>query len=302
MKKLNSILSTLLIALFVSSTVQLAHGQTPPDLRENYLTPPDEIGSAVLAPRHQNVTLYNLGPSQEVFLNSLEEGLSPLADYAKPYYNLGGLQINPHANRLRYFTTNSTTGLQLINARSGEKEEIDTPDGAKISSSEWSPDGSQVAYFAHFDDATHIYVASTEDGSSRRITQQPVLATINTSFAWSADGQYIFTVLVPNNRGDEPQKPQTPTTLLVKKTSNKENRLRTYQDLLEGAEEARLLEYHTTGQYARIDVETQEARTIGEPAMIRDIDVDPTGQYTIVETMQRPFSYIVPVYNFASVE
>lgn len=302
MKNLTYSLALLLIILCVSSIPQTADAQSPPDLREHYLTPPAEIGSAVLAPRHNNITLYNLNSNREVFLNSLEEGLSPLADYAKPYYNLGGLQINPQANRVRYFTTNSTTGLQLIGARDGDTEEIETPDDAKISSSEWSPDGSKVAYFAHFNDATHIYVADVESGESHRITDRPVLATLNTSFEWSADGQYIFTVLVPENRGNEPQKPQTPTTLLVKKTTNKENRLRTYQDLLEGAHEAQLLEYHATGQYARINVENQEVKNIGKPAMIRNINVDPGGEYTIVETMQRPFSYIVPVYRFGWVE
>lgn len=302
MKTFTRSLLLLIFTVCIGSTLQTADAQSPPDLREHYLTPPDEIGAAVLAPRHKNVSLYNLNPNREVFLNSLEEGLSPLADYAKPYYNLGGLQMNPQANRQRYFTTNSTTGLQLIGARSGDNDEIETPDDAKISSSEWSPDGTKLAYFAHFDDATHIYVADVASGESRRITQRPVLATLNTSFEWSADGQYIFTVLVPQNRGKEPHKPQTPTTLVVKQTTDKENRLRTYQDLLEGAFEARLLEYHTTGQYARINVESGDVKNIGEPAMIRDIDVDPSGEYTIVETMQKPFSYIVPVYRFGWVE
>lgn len=303
MKNHTSILiSIVLLILSICGASQQAAAQDSPLLREDYLTPPDEIADAVLAPRYKNVTLSNLNPSREFFLNDIEVGLAPLSAYSKKYYNLGGLQITPDANRRRYFTTQSTTGLELIGARDGEKEQIETPDNALLSSSEWSPDGSRLAYFAHFDDGTHIYVADLKTGESRQITNRPVLATLNNSFEWSADGQYIFTVLVPENRGQEPQKPEIPISPLVKVTSGEENRLRTYQDLLEGPVEQKLLEYYITGQYARINVENQDIHEIGDPAMIRNIDVAPSGEYTIVDIIQKPFSYVVPVYRFGSVE
>ncbi|MEX2476918.1 MAG: prolyl oligopeptidase family serine peptidase [Gracilimonas sp.] len=294
--------SVLLLILFLSPHLQL-QAQNPPDLREQYLTPPSEIAEEVLAPRHENITLYDLSPNNENFLNTTQNrSLAPLSAFAKKYYNLGGLQFNPDANRSRYFTTRSTTGLQLIGSRNGDVSNIQTPDDALVSSASWSPDGTKLAYFAHFDNATHIYVANLENGRSRQITRRPVLATMNTSFEWSADGQYIFTVLIPENRGNEPQEPETPTSLQVKMTSDKENRLRTYPDLLGGKFEAQLLKYHVTGQLVRINTNNRRVTEIGEPAMIRDIDPDPKGQQIIVEKMTEPFSYIVPVYSFATAE
>lgn len=304
MKKITvtALSSVLLLILFVS-TQQTTFAQNQPDLREQYLTPPDEIAEEVLAPRHQNITLYNLAPSQEYFLNTTQNrALSPLSAFAKPYYNLGGLQFNPDANRSRYFTTNTTNGLQLIGSRNGEVSNIQTPENAQISSASWSPDGSKMAFFAHFEDETHIYVANLENGRSRKLTRRPVLATMNTSFDWSADGQYIFTVLVPGDRDNEPQEPATPASLQVKMTTDKENRLRTYPDLLGGKFEAELLKYHTTGQLTRINVNNRRVHKIGEPAMIRSIDPDPSGEYAIVQKMTEPFSYIVPVYSFGWVE
>lgn len=296
-------LTSVLLGIVFFGTSQILQAQNPPDLREQYLTPPDEIAEEVLAPRHQNISLYNLSPNREHFLNTTQNrSLSPLSAFAKKYYNLGGLQFNPDANRSRYFTTSSTSGLELIGSRSGDASDIQTPDDALISSASWSPDGSKLAYFAHFDDATHIYVANLDNGRSRQVTRRPVLATMNTSFEWSADGQYIFTVLVPDDRGAEPQKPETPTSLQVKMTTNTENRLRTYPDLLEGKFEAELLQYHVTGQLARINVDNRRVHEIGEPAMIRDIDPDPKGEHIIVERMTAPFSYIVPVYSFATAE
>lgn len=293
-----AMIPVILILLTWLTTGLKAQDRGHPDITEGYLTPPDNIAEEVLAPRHENVTLYNLDPDREYFLNTLEMGMTPLSYYAKPYYNLGGLQIDPQANRSRWMTTGSTTGLELIDARDGETREIQTLDEGRISNESWSPDGSKLAYYVHTEDATHLYVANLESGQSRRVTRRPILATLNTSYDWSADGRYIYVVLIPEGRGEAPVRPDTPKALQVRKTSNVENRLRTYQDLLEDPFEFELLEYFITGQLVRINVQNRSVHEIGDPAMIEDIDVAPSGEYAIVQTLQKPFSYIVPVYRF----
>lgn len=301
-KTIFNLSAVLLILVSVSLQGDL-FAQNPPDLREQYLTPPDEIAEEVLAPRHENILLNDLSPTSEYFLNTTQNRtLSPLSAFSKPYYNLGGLQINPESNRDRDFTTGRTSGLQLIESRSGDKVSVDTPENAGITNATWSPDGKKLAYFAHFENETHIYVADVNSERSRKLTSRPVLATLNTSFEWSGDSQYIFSVLLPENRGNEPVEPATPITLQVKKTTDKENRLRTYPDLLKGKFEAELLKYHTTGQLVRIRVEDRRVQNIGSPSTIRNIDPSPSGEQVIVQIMSEPFSYIVPVYNFGWTE
>src|SRR6056297_1925603 len=296
-------LSAILLILVSISLQGDLFAQNPPDLREQYLTPPDEIAEEVLAPRHENILLNDLAPTSEYFLNTTQNRtLSPLSAFSKPYYNLGGLQFNPESNRDRDFTTGRISGLQLIESRSGDKVSVDTPENAGITNATWSPDGKKLAYFAHFENETHIYVADVNSGRSRKLTRRPVLATLNTSFEWSGDRQYIFSVLLPVNRGNEPVEPATPTTLQVKKTTDKENRLRTYPDLLKGKFEAELLKYHTTGQLVRIRVDDRRVQNIGSPTMIRNIDPSPSGEQVIVQILSEPFSYIVPVYNFGWTE
>ena len=43
--------------------------------------------------------------------------------------------------------------------------------------------GSKLAFFAHFEDATHIYVADAETGAARKLTTTPVLATLSVGSA-----------------------------------------------------------------------------------------------------------------------
>ncbi|MCH8253987.1 MAG: S9 family peptidase, partial [Gemmatimonadetes bacterium] len=200
----------------------------------------------------------------------------------------------------RTLTTRSGKALVVTDAQTGATTTIRVPDDARVTSPTWSPDGSQLAFFAHFANETRIYVADPTNGRSRQVTRSPVLATLHTSIAWTPDSRSIVTVLLPQNRGDAPAKPAVPTTPQVRLTKPGTNSIRTYPDLLQGPYEKELLEYYTTGQLAVIDVQRRRARRIGQPAMISGVSVSPDGMHVQVTTMRRPFSYIVPRRQFGS--
>ncbi|MGH7464018.1 MAG: S9 family peptidase, partial [Longimicrobiales bacterium] len=267
---------------------------------EGWTRPPEPIARAVLAPRHENVTLRNASPDQRYFLHEKSGGLPSMASFAREHLWLGGLQVDPRANRARTFTTRGAAGLSVVDSESGRTIEVHVPRGATVSSPTWSPDGRRIAYFANTDDATHIHVAELPGGASRQVTRTPVLATLNTRIEWTSDSRSVIAVLVPENRGVAPRVPAVPEGPQVRLTAEGENRLRTYASLLGWPHELALLEYYTTGQLAVLDVASRSVRRIGAPAMIRSVDVGPRGEYMRVTTMQKPFSYIVPVNSFAT--
>lgn len=269
---------------------------------ESYLTPPPEIARIVTASRHENVALTNLSPDRRYFLTTVSTGLPTLADYAKKYYNLGGLYIDPRANRARSLTVGTDIGFELISSEDGRKVRIMAPSGAKVSSPKWSPDGKSLAYFVNFPDATYLYVADVSSGKSRRVTGTPALATLVTSFEWVDGGKALVAVLVPEGRGVEPRRPEVPVQPQVRLTQEGENKLRTYASLLADQHDQALLEYYITGQLARIDASNGRVRKIGKPALIYSVDPSPDGKYFRVTTIQKPFSYKVPVSGFARVE
>lgn len=262
---------------------------------EEYLIPPDHIKDEILAPRHENVNLTNLDPTGRYFLNTVSTGLSQLEDLARGHLNLGGMQIDPVAERMRYMSTSTTVGLQLIDSRDGSVTDLNTPDGVRITGASWSPNGEKLAYFAHYEDESHVYVHDLESNEATRLTNLPALPTGYTGLQWSGDSQYVFAVTTPENRMSKPEKPETPTEPQVRITSEERNQLRTYQSLLEGPYERRLVKYFTTGQLTRMDVETGSLETIGEPDLISNLDVAPDGEHMRVTTYETPFPYIVPV-------
>jgi len=280
-----------------------AQAQTEPNYSDDYITPPESISEEILAPRHEFVTLNNLSPNGQYFLSRVESGMPQLFSLAKPWYNIAGLQVDQQANRSRSMTINDPViGLELIDSRTGDVRRINTPEAATITDVSWSPASDKLAFFAHYNRSTHIYVADLESGDSERLTTRPVLATTVRSFEWTGDGQSIVTILLPEARSSEPARPQTPDAIQVRTTTPDENRLRTYQSLLKDRHEANLLEYYTTGQLAKINVENRDVQLIGEPAMFRSFDASPGGDHVIVQFMEKPFSFIVPYYRFGWTE
>ena len=273
-----------------------------PITHEGFLSPPEEIAKTVLAPRHLNVSLTNPSPDRKYFLKAQSEGMPTMAVFAKPHYYLGGVQVDHRANRARSLTTRGNSGFSVIDWESGRTTRIELPRGATATNPAWSRDGREIAYFAHFDNATHIYIANAATGKSRALTKTPVLATLVTSFEWTADGKSIVTVLIPDGRGAEPKLPDVPSQPKIRVTQGTKAQTRTYASLLETPHDKALLQYYATGQLAVIDTKSGAVRRVGKPAMIQRVDAAPDGQYFRVTHMQEPFSYIVPVASFGNRE
>ena len=268
---------------------------------KEWVAPPAEIAEAALAPRHLNVTLSQPSPNGRWFAEEVGDGPVTMDRFSLPFDELGGVFIDAAANRHRNFTVRSNVGLKLISATDGSEVAVEIPRGARVTDATWSPDGSRIAFFAHFPDATHIFVADPASGRSRQVTREPVLATLVRSFQWTGGGDEIATVLLPRDRAPRPREPQVPTGPQVKQTLEGENMLRTYASLMAPPHDEALLEWHATGQLARIDVDSRRVTRIGEPAMIWGMDFAPDGAHAMVELLQRPFSYVVPVSSFGRV-
>lgn len=297
---------SVLAAVFAVSAIVPAQGQVPPPntalTSETFVRPAATIAEAALAPRHLNATLGNPSPDGQYFIDGIGHGAPTMASFAKPFYRLGGQQIDPAANRSRRLTTRSDVGIDIYSAADGSKISVEIPDFAGVSSPKWSPDGSQIGFLVHQENATYVFVADPTNGRSRQVTRTPVLATLYTSFEWTPDSRSIVTVLLPENRGEAPVKPAVPTGPQVRITTPETNRIRTYPDLLENPHEKDLLEYYNTGQLAVVNVQNRRARRIGQPAMITSVDVAADGSFARVSTMRAQFSYIVPARQAGSAE
>lgn len=282
-------------------TTAVSWGQSNPLETEAYLPAPKEVQGFLDAPRHLNATLTNQSPGGRFFMIAESIGMPRLVDLAKPHYNLAGVQIDFTANRERADSLRGAIALVVVDAQDWTRRRLEAPKGARIGDADWSPDGSMIAFSAHYPDATHLYVADVATLKVKRITRQPVLGTFG-RYAWSGDSKALFAILVPADRSAPPQWSPVATQPRVQVTDPAKNRLRTYRNLLTNKEDERVLEYYATGQLAKIDIASGKAHLIGKPAMIRAFDPAPKGDFVRVTTMQKPFSYLVPASSFGTKE
>jgi len=293
-----------LLALPIGAQTVVQQGWNPKEVlaKETYVKPPAIVERIVAAPRN-SVTFTNPSPDKRYFLKMESDGLPSIDAFGKPHYRLGGVEIDWKANRARALTTRGSVGLTLIDPMTGAMRTIETPKGALVSGATWSPDGKSIGYLANFDAATHIFVADVASGKSTQITKTPLLAARVTTFDWTANGKSIVTVLLPDNRPPEPKRPAVETGPLVRTSeAGRVLQNRNYASLLRDQYDKDLLDYYTLGQLALIDVKTRAVKKIGAPALITTVDASPDGQYFRVTLQTKPYSYLVPVSNFGTVE
>jgi dipeptidyl aminopeptidase/acylaminoacyl peptidase len=293
-----------LVALPLGAQNVTQQGWNPKEVlaKETYVKPPEIVERIVAAPRN-NVAFTNPSPDRKYFLKTESEGLPSIDAFGKPHYRLGGVEIDWKANRARSLTTRGSVGLTLIDPLTGATRTIDTPKGALVSNATWSPDGKSIGYLANFDAATHIFVADVASGKSVQVTKTPLLAVRAPSFDWTADGKNVVAVLLPDNRPPEPKRPPVETGPLVRTSeAGKVLQNRNYASLLRDPYEKDLLDYYTLGQLAVIDVKSKAVKKVGAPALFTSVDASPDGQYFRVTLQTKPYSYLVPVGNFGTVE
>src|SRR6185503_12047968 len=237
------------------------------------------------------------------FLIEQSGGMPSVTTMGKPHYYFAGLQVDPAANRARALTNRGAASLQIFDVTTKQSVPVEIPAGSTVSGAVWSPDGKQLAFLANFERGSFIYLADAVTGKSRQLSESPVLATLVTSLDWTADGNAIAAVMVPEGRGPEPLRPAIATgpevRLWLDSTRSPQPN---YATLLEEPYDQNLLEYHVAGQLTLIDVRTKVARKVGAPAMISNVDPSPSGKYFRVTTMRKPFSYVVQYSSFGDVE
>ena len=294
------------VALFaLPLAAQTVVGQSDHDLltTETYVRPPAVVDRIIMSPR-TDISFTMPSPDRKWFLKSPGLDRGDVAQFGKPHIYFGGLQVDAHANRARILTTSTHLGLVLVDPKTNATRTIETPKGASVSSQVWSPTGAQVAYIANFDDASQVFVADVATGKSVQVTKTPLLATLVTTVEWTADGRSIVAVVVPDGRGPAPVhgKNGIEDGPEVRLTESRTIPQVIHPSLLEDPHEKAMLKYYTTGQLVLIDVKTKTAKKIGAPGMIRAADASPDGQYFRVTLMTEPFSYLVPVTSFGSVQ
>lgn len=277
----------------------------------NYIgkRPIQEIVNIVDAPGPPDIVI---DPTNTWLIALYRTGLMSAHELAQREIRLAGLRINPKINgvsrRRPYF---SFTLIRVADGcEKGDFDDLDSP--MEIDYIRWSPDGTKFAFTLIEEDRLILSICNVETGRCHRIDDLRLNATLTTPYVWSPDSRSILCLIVGDNHREKPHERHDAVKTIqpvIQKTDGESAPARTYQDLLKSPYDEDLFEYYTYSRLVKVDVEalihgpTNDHRNdavtpLDVDGMIARVTPSPDGHYTLLERIERPFSYVVPHPRF----
>ncbi|HKK57972.1 MAG TPA: prolyl oligopeptidase family serine peptidase [Salinivirga sp.] len=220
-----------------------------------------------------------------------------IAELAEKEMRLAGLRINPKTNissRERYY--NNIAVMKVGDKK--EKYVSGLPDNPRYSNFSWSPDEKFMAFTNTTSKGVELWILDVDEGKARKLTPDNLNANMGQPYTWLKNSNELLVKQLPDKRKPLIDKEEAvPSGPRVSVNEGQEAQNRTYQDLLEDKIDEANFEQLVRAKLTLVDLEGNTKKWM-KAAMYRNIDASPDGQYILITTIHRPFSYLVPYYRF----
>ena len=273
--------------LFTTITVQS-------QIELTYQEPPDEIKELADAAPPPYVILDD---NAEWMVMLHRPAYKSIEEVSAKEYRLAGLRINPKNygnSRTRYY--NNITILER--KTTVEKTVSGLPDKPLLSNFSWAPDFDKFAFTHTTQNGIELWVADVETGESKRVTD-PLLNDVfnGNPYVWTPDGEGLICKFVSPERGELISEDVVPTGPTVQENLGKKAPARTYQDLLKNNRDESNFDYFATSVLKTVTLDGSTTDFL-ESGIHMGMSFSPDGEYLMLSTLHRPYSYLVPYYRF----
>jgi dipeptidyl aminopeptidase/acylaminoacyl peptidase len=187
--------------------------------------------------------------------------------------------------------------LKIKKTATGEEIQVTgLPSPAKMSGFTFSLDERYLAFTQTEAKGISLWMVDLSTHTAKALTGPILNQVLGNSMAWLADNSLLIKAVNPA-RGKVPSAPVAPAGPTIQETSGKAAPSRTYQDLLANPHDEALFAYFMDSQLMRIALDGSST-AVGKPAMIKSMLLSPDKNYLLVESIQKPFSYLVPADRF----
>jgi len=179
-----------------------------------------------------------------------------------------------------------------------EQQVTGLPENARIANVSWSPNETKIAFTHTTNSGVELWVIDVVTASAKKITSDNLNANLGSPFNWMKDNETLLVKVLPKNRPalvdikkDLPKGP----TVSISDGSKSQNR--TFQDLLKNKTDEANFETLVTSELYKVTLS-------GSMQLYKSADIyagesfSPDGNYLMLTTIQKPFSYIVPLNRF----
>jgi len=262
----------------------------------NYQKPAPEILELVDVPRAPTVQITE---TTDYMVMLYRDSYKTIAELSEPELRLGGLRINPDTN----IGSRTTYYNNVKVKKTGEKEPRQVnglPDNPRLANFSISPDESMIALTNTTAQGVELWVLDMAKAEVRRLTGPGLNANLRDVINWFKDGKSVLVKMVPEDQAElldaAVMVPSGPT---ISSNEGKRAQNRTYQDLLKNPDDEFNFEQLARSALYQVTLDGK-MNLWKESDMYRSVNFSPDGEYVMVVTLDKPFSYLVPYYRFPS--
>jgi len=253
-----------------------------------------ELADAPLAPS------LRMDSKSENMLFLYRSNFKSIAELSETELRLGGLRINPVTNigsRINYYTD-----VKVRNGRNSENVSVNgLPKDGRFAYFSFSPDETKVAFTNTSETGVELWMLDFATATASKISDANLSANMGNPFDWFNDNNSLLVKMLSDNRkpliDTKSAVPSGPTISVSEEGVKAQNR--TYQDLLKNPNDVSNFEQLATAQLYKISLDGTRTKW-KEDDMYTGISFSPDGKYIMVNTIQKPFSYLVTYRSFPS--
>lgn len=286
----NRLLLLSLLGISLGSVVNIAHAQ------ENiaYQTPPKAILDLVDVARAPTVSMDS---KKKMMVLSYRNTFKSLAELNQTELRLAGLRINPITNIAS--TVTYINHLKLRAVAGGDEQSVKgLPTNALITNLAWSPDEQKIAFTNTTDKGVELWYVDVRSAQAKRLSAANLNANLENPFTWFKDSASLLIKVLPKNRpaiiDSSKDLPKGP---IISNSSGSAAQNRTFADLLKNRNDELNFENIATSELHKINLQGQ-SKLWKKADMYAGESFSPNGKLLLITTLQKPFSYIVPVSRF----
>ena len=257
----------------------------------SYQKPPQEILDLVDVPRAPSVLLDD---KKNNMILLFRDAFSTIEDLSQEELRLGGLRIDPKTNigsRVTYF--NNIKIKSLVNKENEILQVKGLPNNPKLTNFKWSPDETKIALTHTSSEGVEIWILDIANYSASKLADVKINANIGDVINWFEDSKSVLIKAVSADKKELINtKTAIPTGPTISVNDGKEAQNRTYQDLLQNKSDEHNFEQLAQSELYKISLDGSLKKWLATD-IYTSINFSPDGNYVLVETVNKPFSYLV---------